>query len=134
MKDTDMSYLAIILRGIYKGEHYINSKIMARAFQIFTKYYQKASFNKEIQAAELSYKKNKLNLTDFSKSELKILSYITKGYSSKDIAKSLYLKEGTVRNYVSSIMKKTGLKERTQIVLYAQQYGFDTAPGSDNFG
>ena len=114
----DMNNLAAILREVHKGEHYVNSQISVRAFQIFS------SIVKE-NKAEI-HKSDEKNLplpTEFSRAEFKILRFLSRGYTSKEIAKSLDLKDGTVRNYISSIMQKTGLKNRTQVVLYALQNG-----------
>jgi len=50
--------------------------------------------------------------------ELDIAMLIAKGFSNKEIAASLYMSEGTVKNYISSILDKTGLEHRTQIAIY----------------
>ena len=125
LKDSDMNYLVNIIRGIYRGEHYINPRIIARIFQILGEYFQrKAVCQREIAIINNPENSNCTYTENFSRTELEILHYIAKGYTSKDMASSLFLKEGTVRNYISSIMQKTKLKSRTQIVLYAQEYGF----------
>lgn len=54
----------------------------------------------------------------FSERELEIMDLIAKGYSNKGIAKELYISEGTVKNYVTSVLNKTGLEHRTQIAIY----------------
>ena len=64
-------------------------------------------------------------LADFSRMEFQIFKFVAKGYSSKEIAKILSLKDGTVRNYISSLMHKMGLKSRTQVILYALQNGLE---------
>jgi len=118
LKELDMGRLTFILRGIYRGEHYINSKISARAFQILAAYYNRGT------GTETAEEKHEKIPARFSRAELKILRLIAKGYSGKDIASLLSFKDGTVRNYTSSIIKKARLKNRAQIVLFAQEYGF----------
>lgn len=54
----------------------------------------------------------------FSERELEVMEQIAKGFSNKEIAKTLYISEGTVKNYVTSILTKTGLEHRTQIAIY----------------
>mgnify|MGYP002153797042 CR=1 FL=1 len=49
---------------------------------------------------------------------------LAKGLSNEDIAKQLFLSEGTVRNHVSSIVAKLGVSDRTQAALIAVQHGF----------
>ena len=57
--------------------------------------------------------------------EREILGLIAKGLSNRQIAERLYLAEGTVKNYVSSILDKLGVKDRTQAALWAQKHGLD---------
>lgn len=57
------------------------------------------------------------------KNELKIIKYIGRGYANKEIAYELGFSEGTVRNYISSILQKLDLRDRTQIAIYAVQNG-----------
>lgn len=127
LKDSDLNHLGVILRDIHNGEPYINSHITARVFQILAKYYNdKDHIHQENETVHSNRKSRQNTPADFSKSELKILRCFTQGYSPEEITKKLFLKKGTVRNYICSIMRKAGLSNRTQIVLYAQQNGFDT--------
>jgi DNA-binding NarL/FixJ family response regulator len=55
----------------------------------------------------------------FSEREISILRLMAGGYSNKEIARSLFLAEGTVKNYVSDILTKLGTRDRTRAVLKA---------------
>ena len=55
----------------------------------------------------------------FSSREVAILRLLAGGYSNKEIARSLFLAEGTVKNYVSTILDKLGTRDRTRAVLKA---------------
>ena len=46
---------------------------------------------------------------------------VKEGYTNKEIAGRLYLSEGTVRNYISSILRKLELRDRTQLAIWAVQ-------------
>lgn len=63
-------------------------------------------------------KSSKLDKSLFSEREMAIMELIAKGFSNKEIAKELYLSEGTTKNYITSILNKTGLEHRTQIAVY----------------
>ena len=55
---------------------------------------------------------------DINERELEIIELVSNGYSTKDISKQLFLSEGTVRNYLSSILDKLGLENRTQLAIF----------------
>ena len=55
----------------------------------------------------------------FSAREVAILRLLAGGYSNKEIARSLFLAEGTVKNYVSTLLDKLGTRDRTRAVLKA---------------
>lgn len=55
---------------------------------------------------------------DISCRELEIIRLIADGLSNKEIASQLFLSEGTVRNYLSSILDKLQLRDRTQVAVF----------------
>lgn len=55
---------------------------------------------------------------DLSEKELELLKYISEGLNNKEIANAMYLSEGTVRNYISVILEKLNLRDRTQLAVY----------------
>lgn len=61
-----------------------------------------------------------------SEAEIRVLSYVGQGYSNQDIADKLGLRYATVRVYMSNILKKLQLSNRTQVALYALKTGVTT--------
>lgn len=55
---------------------------------------------------------------DLSEKECQIIECIANGMSNKEISESLFLGEGTVRNYISAILEKLSLRDRTQIAVF----------------
>lgn len=59
---------------------------------------------------------------DISEKEYEIITLVADGLSNKEIASNLYLSEGTVRNYLSSILEKLELRDRTQLAVFYYQH------------
>lgn len=65
---------------------------------------------------------------DISRSEWQIIQTVGSGMSNKEIAQELSLSEGTVRNSISNILFKLGLRDRTQLAIWAVQTGAVNRP------
>lgn len=63
-------------------------------------------------------------LNSLSIREMEILTYVTKGYLNKEIAFALKISQQTVKNHVTSILKKLNIKDRTQAAVIALQRGW----------
>ena len=55
---------------------------------------------------------------DISEREQEIITLVAEGLSNKEISSKLFLSEGTVRNYLSTILEKLGLRDRTQLAVF----------------
>lgn len=60
---------------------------------------------------------------DLTERELEVLRQIATGATNREIADRLVVSEGTVKNHVSSILSRLGLRDRTQAALYAYEHG-----------
>ena len=59
-----------------------------------------------------------------SEREADVLGLMAGGYSNREIAGALHLAEGTVKNHISSILSKLGVRDRTRAVLKAVEIGY----------
>jgi DNA-binding NarL/FixJ family response regulator len=66
----------------------------------------------------------------FTTRDRDVLRHLAEGATNREIADDLSLTEGTVKNYISALLAKTALHDRTQLALYAARYGFGTVPRS----
>jgi DNA-binding NarL/FixJ family response regulator len=108
------------IRNVAIGKSYMSPPLMLRAFNIFSGIVRKQHDERQdvfIENETMSYP---LSIT---RAEARIAAYVAKGFSNKQIAETLKLKEGTIRNYISDILQRTHLKHRTQIALYALNNG-----------
>ena len=120
--ETDMDTLPWILKCISEGGCFISPWYAARVLHILS------TSNKESQVQATEQKKLEFPSWEdptgyLSKTELRILSYIGEGKTSEETANNLGLAVGTVRNYISSLMRKTGMRNRSQMARYAFLYG-----------
>jgi DNA-binding NarL/FixJ family response regulator len=75
--------------------------------------------------AELRQSIRSKAFAELSEQELKVLALIVQGKTNREIALSLYLGEGTVRNYVSNILGKLGLSNRAEATAYAVRHNLE---------
>ncbi len=79
-------------------------------------------FGKQIidRLPELLQNKQKFDYERFeiTSKEFEIVELVSQGFSNKEIAKELFLSEGTVRNYLSTILEKLDLRDRTQLAVF----------------
>ncbi len=71
---------------------------------------------------EATRKEQAAAFKDLTEQELRVLGLVSKGFTNKEIAKELFLGEGTVRNYVSSILSKLDLTNRAEAAAYAVRH------------
>jgi two-component system response regulator DevR len=71
---------------------------------------------------EAARKEEAAAFTDLTDQELRVLAQVSEGKTNREIAKTLYLGEGTVRNYVSSILSKLNLTNRAEAAAYAVEH------------
>ena len=63
---------------------------------------------------------NKADISSFdiNEKDMELITLVAQGMSNKEIASSLYLSEGTVRNHISIILEKLNLRDRTQLAIF----------------
>ncbi|MCD8021250.1 MAG: response regulator transcription factor [Clostridiales bacterium] len=113
LKGISMKELASAVRTVVSGRAMINPEITDKVVKLFNKM---AKNNYAIQVDEEQTK-------ELTKTEWKVIQKIGCGLSNKEIAADLFLSEGTVRNYLSSILSKMNLRDRTQLAIWAVQTG-----------
>lgn len=81
-------------------------------------------FNTEIISKLPSLLKQKdasTNEYDLSQREIAFIELVAKGLNNKEIAQTLFLSEGTIRNYLSNLLNKLDLRDRTQLAIFYYQ-------------
>jgi len=68
--------------------------------------------------------KAEISLEDFTQRELDIIRLLMQGKSNQEIAQTLFLTVGTVKNYISQIYSKAGITDRANAILHFKQLGY----------
>jgi DNA-binding NarL/FixJ family response regulator len=108
LKGISIDELITAIITVWQGGALINPNICSKLVQFFS----------EMANGGQPLEPNKADFREFSATEASIVKLIYEGCSNKEIAKKLYLSEGTVRNYISRILSRLHLRDRTQIVIY----------------
>ena len=111
LKGTSLKDLTSAITKVYNGKSIMNDEITGKVFRMFS---QMAQTNQTIRVGEQLTGK-------LRESELMIIECVGRGMSNKEIAQRLHLSEGTIRNSLSVILSKLGLKNRTQLGIWAVQ-------------
>lgn len=114
LKGISVNELVEAIKTVYNGGTLINPNIATKVVKFFS----------QMAQADYTVKNdNNVYYKDLNKNELRIIQLIGMGMSNKEITDKLKLSEGTVRNYISGILSKFELRDRTQIAIFAVQSG-----------
>jgi two-component system response regulator DegU len=116
LKQSDMDKLAISVQTVYNGGSFISPLIITR---IFGTLLEQSRYRNTGLAVSRPPQRLKGIPVSITRKELQIMSFVAQGRSTKEIAEKLQLQQGTVRNYLSSAMRKAKLANRSQVVAYA---------------
>jgi DNA-binding NarL/FixJ family response regulator len=123
LKGISLSELIDAIKTVFKGGALINPNIASKVVRLFS----------QMAQADYRIKVEESALQELNANERKIIQLIGIGLSNKEITDKLKLSEGTVRNYISCILSKLSLRDRTQIAIFAVQGGL-TLQNIDNLG
>lgn len=111
LKDVDPDTLVEAIKVVAKGDAYIQPCLLSKLL---------LEFRQLMDSEKPSIPPEDLGLTQ---REIEIVYYIACGESNKEIAEKLFISEKTVKNHVSSILRKMSLGDRTQVAVYAYRKG-----------
>ena len=114
LKGISKKDLLSSIETVYSGGASVDPQTAQKNFSLFGRM-ANSSF-RSLQDSNEDFK-------SLSMQELRIMQLIGKGFSNKEIMQEVSYSEGTVRNYISNILKKLDLRDRTQIAIFAIQSG-----------
>lgn len=113
LKGVSMDELVRAIKTVHSGKAMINPDIATKVVKLFS---QMAKSDYIIQFEQAG-------VEDLTKAEWRIIEQVEYGSSNREIAENVKLSEGTVRNYLSIILSKLKFRDRTQLAIWAVQYG-----------
>jgi len=121
LKDIGPDDLVTIIRRVRAGEYLINDKVFSKptvAGRVLKEFRELAVYGQEAQPI----------FAPLSPREVEILDNIAQGMTNKQVAYQLSISEQTVKNHMSSILRKLAVNDRTQAVVYAMRQGWIRMP------
>ncbi|WP_059104565.1 response regulator transcription factor [Shouchella shacheensis] len=107
LKDADGERLLAAIKGALKNELTLDGQVAAN---VVPKLVTKTKQNEQ---------KPRANLTE---REVAITALVGEGLSNQEISETLHLSNGTVKNYISQLLTKLALRDRTQLAIYALKH------------
>ena len=119
LKDISSEEMAQAVRKVAAGDALIQSRLTRKVL---------AEFSRMATATDRGSSSKRGPVTEalpvaLTERELQVLQTLAHGLSNREIADQLVITEGTVKNHVSSLIDKLGVRDRTQAVLKAQELG-----------
>lgn len=100
----DVASIAPALRSVMAGQSVLEGEVLARAAAL--------------SAGDATVRRAEPEMRGLTEREREVVRAIADGMSNAEVAAALYMSEGTVRNHISAILAKLGLRNRTQIAVY----------------
>lgn len=111
LKGTDRGALVNAVRSVLEGQSTLDNKVMSAL----------AAYMGKLRQPDAAYAPDLELLQEMTERELDICRLLAEGYTNCDIASQLCLTLGTVKNYVSRIYDKTGIRDRATLAVYLRK-------------
>ena len=112
------------VKAVYNGQSVFGGEVVAKLPAIYSESSDNGGGSESsgnIQATEESGAG--LGEYDLTDKEIDVIKLVAEGMNNKEISEELYLSEGTVRNYISVILEKLQLRDRTQLAIFYLKRG-----------
>ncbi|MGE5619364.1 MAG: response regulator [Sphingomonadaceae bacterium] len=119
LKDLGPRELMDGIRRVSRGEYLINENVLSKPMVASRVLKQFSDLSSDADTKEVEPL-----FIPLSNREIEVLEQIAKGNSNKEIARALRISDQTVKNHITSILRKLAVNDRTQAVVYAIKHGW----------
>jgi RNA polymerase sigma factor (sigma-70 family) len=116
-KDVEPAQIVNIVRRVARGEYLINENVLSHPFvatRVLDQFRELARIDQNADSV----------FSPLTPREVEILDCVARGNSNKEIASILGISDQTVKNHITSILRKLQVNDRTQAVIYALRHGW----------
>lgn len=130
LKDLPAPDLASAVQAVYKGIYQLDPTVASKVIASFSRpqTFDAAKQPGVVSSSSSSTTSNAASpsprLADLTGREIEVLRLIARGATNREIAEQLVISEGTVKNHISNILSRLGLRDRTQAAIYAHEKGW----------
>ena len=116
-KDVEPEYLVKVIHKVDEGKFIVGRQVLDPV--ILERW-----LDEQLESVQRPYSDPGEPYYPLSGREMEVLTNVTKGMSNKEIAKTMGISHQTVKNHVTSILRKLGVEDRTQAAIYALRRGW----------
>jgi DNA-binding NarL/FixJ family response regulator len=116
-KDVEPEYLVKVMHQVVDGKYIVGRQVLDPV--ILERW-----LDEQLEGVQRPYSDPGEPYYPLSGREMEVLTNVTKGMSNKEIAKTMGISHQTVKNHVTSILRKLGVEDRTQAAIYALRRGW----------
>lgn len=129
LKNLPAPDLASAVQAVYKGIYQLDPAVASKVIAALSRTQTIDSAKQSVSVASTSSTMSNAGTSsprpaDLTGREAEVLRLIAKGASNREIAELLVISEGTVKNHISNILSRLGLRDRTQAAIYARENGW----------
>ncbi len=113
LKGCSVQELTSAIHTVMNGGSILNQSVLTKVVKLFN----------QLAQTRIAPELDGGNIESLNRTERNVANLVGRGLSNKEIAETLFLSEGTIRNALSSALSKLNLRDRTQLAIWAVQTG-----------
>jgi len=120
LKDIPAHNLAQAVKAAHQGIYQLDPAVASKVFSSLAGSGKQQS-RSTVPSLERDHAGASVKPADLTEREIEVLRLIAQGATNREIAEALVISEGTVKNHISNILSRLGLRDRTQAAIYARE-------------